>query len=272
MSDEQRVYRLSAEHSAWSDNDDTQPDRPETPAELKPLFLSGDTVEDVDDLGIYHDYPSETPHFHEDSFALEATPEEVAEWQRVYAGVEKAQHRYRVNMQAALKAYQRAHRDALTELSKATGPWLSVEAELKERSTALATKMAAHREAAEKWKKEQYDKEQAHLDTIHGPRVIVLYEPSNLSGQNKAGHIARVHLADCKRRRGSSVRMRAGEAWEALTGPDWPRASWPGSQRNLRVKMCSFCKPWTVLAEHAGVTTEMLRTEIRLAEWPEGLT
>jgi hypothetical protein len=26
-----------------------------------------------------------------------------------------------------------------------------------------------------------------------------------------------------------------------------------------------------VLSEHAGVTTQMLRTQIKLAEWPEGL-
>jgi hypothetical protein len=39
----------------------------------------------------------------------------------------------------------------------------------------------------------------------------------------------------------------------------------------MRVKLCSFCKPWTVLMEHAGATRETFRTDIKLTEWPEGL-
>lgn len=273
MSDEQRVYRLANEHYTWSNGDDMRPDRPDVPNELKPLYLSGDVVGSVDGLHVFS-YPGETPSFSEDSDAVEASPEEVTAWRDVYAAVEKAQHRYRVNMEAAFKVYQRNHREALAELAKATEVWLPVEAELKERSTALATTLAAHRDAAERWKAEQEEKEEARLDSIHGPRALVLYEPKELHGGKRRDHIAQVHLATCGRRRSSARHrgdyLRAPEAWAKLTSPDWPPASWNRDRTNLLIKLCSSCKPWTVLAEHAGVTPQMLR-RLPLEDWPKGL-
>lgn len=269
MSDEQRVYRLENEHD-WADIEEFQPERPDTPDELQPLHLCGDEVDYVDDLRTYSDHNDQV-RFYEDQQAVQATPAEVAEWQRRYAEVEKAQGHYRQRMAEALTAYEMAHRDAVAELNRVTQSWWPVERELETRSLQLAVLLSDQRQAAEQWKEERDAREQAHLDTIHGPRVLVLYSPSNLSGRNKAGHVAKVHLVDCGRRRGTGRAVRANAVWEELTNPkDLVYGHWPDAEKNLRIKLCASCKPWTVLIEWLGLTAEDFH-KIKLDDWPDGL-
>jgi hypothetical protein len=262
--DERRVYSLSDEHSDWADLDDLVPEEPRVQPVLQPLYLDGDTVDTVDDLNIYYSpLGKEAPHFGQGQ-AVEATPQEVAEWRAQWAEVVKAQETFRARMQWAATAYEAAATQALSDLAEATKPWEPVEADLKARSLALAAKLHEHREAAEKWEAERETKLQEHLDTLHGPRALVLYRPASLSSAKQADHIARVHLVTCTRRAkttsgvyGDRIKftgegLRANDAWARLANPKkWIYSGYGGDDaKNMRVKFCAFCKPWTVFQQH----------------------
>lgn len=276
MSGEQdrRVYRLEDEGDhEWADfyDDEVYPQQPRVSTEFRPLFITGEEVEELDDLRVYGF--TDPPEF-SGTAAIEATPQELAEWKAAgdrYLDVAGA---FRRRMAQATLQYETAYEDGMRDLRAALTGYRPVEEQLKARGTELAAKLHEHREAARRWKEERYEKEQAHLDTIHGPRVVMLYEPHHLGSPNKANHIAKVHLETCNRQRGKDkvVPLRAQDAWRKLTDySEWLPATWPGQAKNLRVKLCSFCKPWTVLMEHADVTVEDFRTSIKLSEWPEGL-
>jgi hypothetical protein len=253
------VYSLSDEHDEWSDTEDLVPEEPRVPAALRPLFPDGETVGEVGGLTIYAH--GGAPYFGSTQ-AVEATPQEMDAWRTQWAQVEKAQQVFRTRMEWAQAAYEAAAKQALADLAEAMEPWKAAEADLKERSLALAAKLHEHRTAAEEWEKEREVKRQAHLDTIHGPRVLVLYKPVQLSSANQADHIARVHLVTCGRRakrsedvwgnKHNDEGLRANDAWARLTHPkDWISNGFGGSNdKNLRVKFCAFCKPWTVFQEH----------------------
>lgn len=289
MSDEQRVYRLSNEHYEWADVEDLAAEPPNPPAELLPFFVTGDTVADVDDLHIYGF--GEAPHFAESDEAVEATPQEVAQWRSAYADVARAQEAFRERLGAAQKAYKAACQEALAELAEATRPWQPVEAELKSRTAALAAKLREHRDSAKEWKAEQEARRQEHLDAVEGPRALALYKPVSLSSRRQADHIARVHLETCKRRaklpvpmghaRHADEGLRANEAWHRLSNPnEWIQSSWGDLGENMRVKFCTFCKPWTVFQEHIDDFPWPLFDgrmnawvgEVRLTEIPEAWT
>ncbi|MGW1436803.1 hypothetical protein ACWD7M_16330 [Streptomyces griseus] len=256
---EPKIYRLSDEHDyTWADLEDLAPETPSVPDELKPFFPTGETVDEVGEL---HVYGHSSPKFASGDEAVEATPQEMAEWRAVWADVEQAQQALRVRLKGAQEAYEAAAKEALADLATAMQPWAAVETVLKERTAALAATLHSHRQAAEKWQAEQEKKQQEHLDTIEGPRTVVLYKPKRLSSHNKADHVARVHLVTCKRRAAKSAAvggrhdndegLRAGEAWKRLTSPrDWTRGYMDREVANLRVKFCSFCRPWTVFEEH----------------------
>jgi hypothetical protein len=255
------MYSLSNEHDVeWADVEDLVPEPPEIPDALRPFYPTGETVEHVEDLQILA-FNGEAPYFARGEPSVEATPQEMAEWRAAWAEVTKAQQAFRARLKKAQEAYDAAAREALADLAEATQPWLAVEATLKARAAELAAKVHAHRTAAKEYMAKREAKEQEHLDTIHGPRVIVLYKPKSLSSQKQADHIARVHLVTCKRRAelpapvGQSLPddegLRANEAWHRLTHPDeWIRSVWGDVGKNMRVKFCSFCKPWTVFEEH----------------------
>ncbi|MFJ4902919.1 hypothetical protein [Streptomyces sp. NPDC088727] len=284
MSDEQnerRIYRLDNEHDfRWADLEEFVPEQPKVPDALQPFFPTGETVDEVGELSIYA-FDDEAPHFAEGEGSVEATPEELAEWRALWTSVEEAQQVLRRRLEEAQAAYEETARQALADLATAMEPWAAVEATLKERSSELAAKLHVHRTAAEEWKKAREEKEQEHLDTIEGPRVIVLYKPKSLGSRNKADRVARVHLVGCKRRaQSSNAGLRAGEAWNRLKSPyDWIRGTWSGDGEKMQVKFCSFCKPWAVFQEHIedfpsprysnqGTTLG----EIRLTDVPEGWT
>ncbi|WP_428957879.1 hypothetical protein [Streptomyces sp. cg35] len=262
--DEAHVFRLSNEHYEWSDNEDLVPAEPTVREELKPLYLTGDQVGDVDSLHIQAH--GRAPVFSEDDLALKATSQEVAQWRAAYADVEQAQQALRDRLKTAQAAYEAEAGAALAELDKATALWRPVAAELERRSAELAAELQAHREAAKEWKAAQDAKEQEHLDLIEGPRALVLYKPASLGSARQTDHIARVHLVDCKRRKpqlGESspypatdpmldnVGLRAKDAWYRLNHVSkWLPTAFAAQQGDLRVKFCNFCKPWTVFQEH----------------------
>lgn len=275
MSDdaERRVFHLEDEHSDWADMDDdaVYPERPTVPGELQPLYTVGEEVDDVDDLHVY--YGGHAPTFGSQGGAIEATPEELTRWTTAWAAYQKATATYRRMMEAATTQYEAAHQEGLQVLRAAMEGYRPVEEALKAKSVELAAKLHAHHEAAEKWEQEQEEKKQANLDAIHGPRVIMVYEPKNIGGANRADWYARVHLVTCKRRpQGSPRPLRANDAWEKLTHPQsWDSVAHPELAKKAKIKLCSSCKPWTVLMEHADVTTQMLRRVIDWADLPEGL-
>lgn len=288
--DEKRVYSLADDHYQWADLEDLVPEAPEVPASLRPLFPTGETVDEVDELSVYS-YGGEAPYLHESEQAVEATPQQMAQWRAVWAGVEQAQLAFRSRLEEARTAYEATAREALADLAEATKPWGPVEAVLKAHTAELAAKLHSHRTAAKEWKQAQEEKKQAHLDTIDGPRVIVLYKPVSLSSRKRTDHVARVHLMECGRRpkKHSPVYsdgygydndegLRAKDAWQRLGAPDqWIRSAWPDVSGNLRVKFCSFCKPWLVFEEHLDGFPRPQRTapgvmslgKIRLTELPD---
>lgn len=146
--DERRVYSLSNEHYDWAEVEDLAPDVPELPDELLPLFPTGETVGEVDDLSTYG-FDGEAPHFGGSQESVEATPQEMAEWRAVWGGVEEAQRVLRVRLWSARVAYETAAKEALAELTEAMKPWAPVEATLKARSSELAAKLHSHRTVAE---------------------------------------------------------------------------------------------------------------------------
>ncbi|MFE0490122.1 hypothetical protein [Streptomyces griseoaurantiacus] len=255
-----RIYRLSDEHDLqWADVEDLVPKQPTIPDTLLPFYPTGDTVEDVEDLQVYTS--GGAPHFAESELAVEATPQEMAEWLAAWAEMGQAQQTFRDRLDKTRAAYEAAAQEALAELGEAMKPWLQVEVTLKARAAELAAMLHSHRVAAEKDAAQRETKRQAHLDTIHGPRAIVLYKPKSLNSHRQDYHIARVHLVTCKRRSKLSIPvgydrhadegLRAGEAWRRLNGADeWTGSLWGDAAKNMRVKFCSFCKPWTVFQEH----------------------
>lgn len=285
--DERRVYRLDNEHYfQWADVEDLAPEQPEIPDALRPYYPTGDTVEDVEDLRVYT-YDG-APHFAESEQAVEATPQEMTEWLAVWAEMGQAQQAFRDRLDKARAAYEAAAQEALTELGEAMKPWLQVEATLKARAAELAATLHSHRVAAEEYAAQREAKRQEHLDTINGPRAIVLYKPNSLNSRKQTDHIARVHLVTCKRRgklaaptghdRHADEGLRADEAWRRLThADDWTRTLWGDAAKNLRVKFCSFCKPWTVFQEHLpdfprpryNGRMQILLGEIQLTDIPE---
>ncbi|MFD8648673.1 hypothetical protein [Streptomyces mirabilis] len=286
--DKRRVYSLSDEHYQWSDMDDFEPTMPRIREALRPLYPDGETVDEVSGLAVY--VSGSTPSFGSEQ-AVEATPQEMDAWRTVWAGVEEAQQAFRTRMEGLRIAFEQGAKEALADLTEATKPWAPVEADLKARSLELAAKLHAHRTAAKEWEQEREEKRQEHLDTVEGPRVIVLYKPNSLNSHRQADHIAKVHLLACKRRAKLPVPtgrsqhadegLRAGEAWYRLTHTDeWTRTLWGGSTKNLRVKFCSFCKPWTVFQEHLDdfpwpLFDGQLNAwvgEVRLTEIPEAWT
>lgn len=263
MGEEQdrRVYRLEDEEAhEWTDFDDDEvyPQQPRISTELRPWFTAGEEVEELDDLTVYGFM--DPPTF-ASSAAIEATPQELAEWKAAGERYLDVAGAFRNRMAEAARRYEETYEEGVRELRAALAAYKPVEEQLKSRGTELAAKLHEHREAARKWKEERREKEQTHLDTIHGPRVTALYKPESLSSRKQTDHIAKVHLTDCKRRakRAASVGqvlhddegLRADEAWRRLTNPDkWIRSVWGDLGKNMRVKFCSFCKPWTVFQEH----------------------
>lgn len=256
-----RVYSLSDEHYEWADTEEFTAEAPRVPDALKPVFPDGETVEELGELLVY--IIGTKPTFGSLE-AVEATPQEMAAWRAQWALVEEAQQAFRARLEEAATAYETAAKEALADLAEATKPWAPVEADLKARSVALAAKLHEHRTAAKEWEKAREEKQQAHLDTIHGPRALVLYKPESLSSRRQADHIARVHLVTCSRRAAKNQAswvspppwdndegLRANDAWERLTRPEeWIRGLWGDLAKNLRVKFCSSCKPWEVFQEH----------------------
>ncbi|WP_168713684.1 hypothetical protein [Streptomyces sp. A0642] len=294
MTDEQnerRIYRLDNDHDfEWADLEEFVPDEPKVPEELRPLFPTGKTVDEVGELRI-RAYDDEPPRFSEGEASVEATAQEMAEWRAAWARMEEEQQALRARLRGAQEAYEATVREALADLAEAMKPWGAVEAVLKERAAELAEKLHIHRTAAEEWKAAREAKEQEHLDTIDGPRVIVLYKPNSLGSGKQADHIAKVHLVACKRRNtkgqwfGASRMdddegLRAGEAWYRLTHPaEWIRSAFWGNTKAMRVKFCSACKPWTVFQEHIEdfptpcySNQGMTLGGIRLTDIPEGWT
>lgn len=269
---DRRVFHLEDEHSDWADMDDdaVYPERPTVPSKLQPLYTLGEEVDDVDDL---HVYIGLSPTFGPEGGAIEATPEELAQWTAAWAKYREATSAYRRRMEDATAQYEAAYREGLQELRVAMEEYRPVEEALKAKSVELAAKLHAHHEAAEKWEQEQEEKKQAHLDAIHGPRAIMVYEPKKISGANKADWYAKVHLVTCKRQpQGNPRPLRANDAWEKLTHPQsWDSVAYPDLAKKVRIMLCSGCKPWTVLMEHAGVTVQMLRSVVDWADFPEGL-
>lgn len=261
--DERRVYSLSDDHYfAWADVEDLVPEAPEIPAEVRPLYLTGGTVEDVDALSIYA-FGGDAPEFSEADLSVDATPQEMAEWRAVWASMEEAQQAFRARLKEAQEAYEAAAQEALAGLAEAMKPWAPVEATLKARSAELAATLHAHRTAAKEWKATKQAQEEERLDAIHGPRAIVLYKPKSLSSRNTADHVAKVHLVSCTRRAKKATGgfhmkgwdndegLRANEAWHRLThAEEWVRSGSIHDDQKMRVKFCSFCKPWTVFEEH----------------------
>jgi hypothetical protein len=278
--DERRVYSLSDEHDEWADLEDLVPEKPRIPDSLCPVFPDGDTVDEVGELTIYA-HGDEAPYFPEGGESVEATPQEVAEWRATWASVEQAQQALRARLHEAAEEYERVAKEALADLAKAMEPWAPVEATLKGRSLELAAKLHEHRTAAKEWEAAQEAKEQEHLDTIHGPRTLVLYKPESLSSRRQSDHIARVHLTTCGRRAkkggggflptgwDNDEGLRANDAWQRLTHPDeWIRGTWGDISKNMRVKFCSFCKPWTVFQEHLDeVPFPRPRYDSRMNAW-----
>lgn len=271
---ERHVYQLHSEHWDWADVDDDEvyPEKPRIPKELMPLLTQGDPVDDVDDLTIYGNR-DDVATFSEDNQAVEATADELEAWKAEGEQYWRAGEAFRRRMVAATTTYNNAFEEALRELQAAAEQYKPVEEALKSGSLKLAAKLDAHREAAGAWEEAQEAKQQAHLDAIHGPRVVLLYEPKSLHSANQADRIARVHLVSCKRRpkAGYPERLRAHEAWEKLQDPHWPRDMWDHYRSSMRVKLCASCKPWTVFAEHADVTPQMIAKAVKLTEWPEGM-
>ncbi|MCP9209592.1 hypothetical protein [Streptomyces cucumeris] len=268
--DEMHVYHLSSEHSDWADMDDYMPRQIAVPTDLQPLFLTGKIVPDVNQLHVWAG--SSGPEFDHGDASMEATPPEAAEWLDAYAEVALAQRTFREKVEDAQRGYEAAQRKALAGLAQAMEKWRPVEGEMKRRSAALAAKLHALRTAAEQRKqeqeeqaqKEQAQKEQAQKeqDATDGPRGIALYKPKRLDSRNRADHVARVHLMDCRRRAKTSgawtsydpmsndLGLRPGDAWYRLTHPEeWIRSASVHSRGNLRVKFCSSCKPWVVFQE-----------------------
>ncbi|MFH8483033.1 hypothetical protein [Streptomyces sp. NPDC018055] len=252
--DEERMYRISDEHYFdWADLDDLVPKKPEVPDELQPFFPTGETVGEPGELYVVG--MGGKPEFASGDEAVAATPEEMAQWVAVWDGMKQAQKALRARVKAAREAYEAATEDALEELATAMRPWAPIEATLKERTAELATTLHSHRTAAKEWQVAQEEKKQEHLDAVEGPRVVVLYEPNNLSSRKKTDHVAKVHLVNCKRRQtktdGSmSAGLRAGDAWKLLNSPhEWIRGLWTGDDARMQVKFCSFCRPWTEFQE-----------------------
>lgn len=270
---ERRVYRLSTEYE-WAYLEDLLPARPDVPRELLLLTVAEDTVDDVDDLGV--DAYGGEPEFYQDDAAVEATAAEVTDWNGAYGQYKEAQQDFRQQLKQAKLAYEASVEQALAELTAAADEYRPWEEAVKARSRELAARLHAHREAGRAYLEKKQEAEEAALDAQFGPRVLVLYPPKDLDSYKKTDHVARVHLVGCKHRRGTADNpVRAKDAVERLSDPaNWPQGSFSShaGRHQMRVKMCSFCKPWTVLMEHAGATTETFRGQIKLEEWPEALT
>jgi hypothetical protein len=235
---ETHVYRLSDEHHGWADLDDLVPEAPGLPAALFPLFPTGERAE-ADGLAVYGgDY--EAPHFAASDESVEATPQEMAGWRAAWDGMEQAQRAFRARMETARDAYEATAREALADLTRALEPWEPVEVVLTARSAELAATLHARQAAARQLAEERHEKEQTELDAVHGPRVIVLYQPRIRGERN----VTRVHLVDCTRRVTADVEpLRAGDAWDRLV-----RLS--GDSPGMRAKFCGSCRPWKIFAEH----------------------
>jgi hypothetical protein len=287
--DDRIIYQLSDEHFEWTDLEDLAPELPTIPAALRPFFLAG--AAEVGDLFIYA-HGSSAPRFAQGDEAVEATPQEVAEWRSTWAKVVHSQRVFRKRLKDARVAYEAAAQEALAELAEATKPWAPVEDVLKTRSAELAANLHAHRTAAEEWKEQRDAKEQEHLDAIDGPRVIALYKPKSLNSHRQADHIARVHLVTCQRRTAkgpgavaslaagwdNDEGLRANDAWRRLADPGgWVFNGHGGDGKDMQVKFCSSCKPWTVFQEHIEDfprprytrTRAVMLGEIQLTDYPE---
>ena len=122
MSDEQaerRVYRLDNGHyMQWADVEDLAPEPIEVPDALRPLYPTGETVEEVDELSVYA-YEDVAPHFPEQEQAIEATPQEMAEWRAIWASMGEAQQAFRARLETACEAYEAAAQKALADLTEA---------------------------------------------------------------------------------------------------------------------------------------------------------
>lgn len=267
------VYHLSKEHG-WTDLFDIHPQVPTVPGDLRPVYITSDPVDEVDELAVYGF--TTPPEFMEDCEAIEATRDEHTEWLHASEKLAEEQKAFVRAIKDAAAQYERAVEAALTKLRAGVDRYRPVEAALEARSTELAVALHQQREAANAEREKEEAAREAALDARFGPRVLVLYPPISLDSPKATDHVAKVHLLSCKRRSpASEVAVRAKDAVERLSDPEkWPRnegyngGSYKGRYK-LQVKLCSSCKPWTVMMEHAEVTFR--DGTINLVEWPKNM-
>ncbi|MFJ1700333.1 hypothetical protein ACIOHC_35680 [Streptomyces sp. NPDC088252] len=274
--DNERRFHELVRQSGWANEaEDLRPEAIRIPGGLVPWTIEGE-VEDPNDLYLWT-YEGETPEFADGEGGVQASEVEIARWRADFDKYKRAETEYVEMVRAAKVEYEKQAEAAQRFLAAAFAEFKPTQEEQLARMGELAVTLAGHRKAAEEWAEAREAKRQAVLDAQFGPRSLVLYPPGDLDDRKQSGHIARVHLVGCSRRRGAGDDpVRAKDAVERLRDPaTWPRSGREdrthGGRYQMVVKLCSFCKPWKVMMEHTDVTAQIFRTDIKLVEWPAGL-